>query len=451
MTQVNMSLRIDAELSQKSGSSATWVEENGLNFLVNKDLSCFNLWAWRDDMSGKVAGKREISPYPDLELKKFKMKYVIFSVLLNFLLLLACPASAEVELNPIYNVSTSVDLSSPQKIDIANYYIHDWQIPPGLFFVCRSTIDATNGRCPFTNIHNAITHAWWHPSNTVKADNVELLFTEQRTGRKQLLLIKGTLYWHQEYYSDSRNVSSGFIGVNAGSFGYVNEMTTTIYIPADELRKLPFGGIWKAHLNLISSAYAKTGLTTGASTANPIGTLQADITLNITDNHNIRIWLPQFHGSTANVVMPVMPAYWALNKPGLVSAEKVVETCLYDGYNSNSQRFEVTLNSNYTDSTTQDFLLQNTSEPTSKPLHYQVLASPPGQSGAMQRLNPGITQTYTGINSTGIRQVIMPGLQTPVACVPWPIRIKLLPFDLSRQAAGHYNGTFSITFTPSLY
>ncbi|EBT4809566.1 hypothetical protein CK284_21880 [Salmonella enterica] len=44
----------------------------------------------------------------------------------------------------------------------------------------------------------------------------------------------------------------------------------------------------------------------------------------------------------------------------------------------------------------------------------------------------------------------MPGFQTPVACVPWPIRIKLLPFDLSRQAAGHYSGTLSIIFTPSL-
>ncbi|EQA6838797.1 CfaE/CblD family pilus tip adhesin [Salmonella enterica subsp. diarizonae serovar 65:(k):z] len=47
-------------------------------------------------------------------------------------------------------------------------------------------------------------------------------------------------------------------------------------------------------------------------------------------------------------------------------------------------------------------------------------------------------------------QVVMPGLQVPVVCVPWPIKIKLLPFDLSRQPAGHYSGTLSLTFTPSL-
>ncbi|WP_368638932.1 hypothetical protein [Salmonella enterica] len=31
---------------------------------------------------------------------------------------------------------------------------------------------------------------------------------------------------------------------------------------------------------------------------------------------------------------------------------------------------------------------------------------------------------------------MMPVLQVPVACVPWPIRIKLLPFDLSRRVQG---------------
>ena len=131
-------------------------------------------------------------------------------------------------------------------------------------------------------------------------------------------------------------------------------------------------------------------------------------------------------------------------------------SCMYssilrrDGTHFDDLIDEVTLNSNYTDSSTQDFLLQNTSVPTSPPLHYQVIASPPGQPGTMQHLNPVVAQTYAGINTTDIRMVMMPGLQTPVTCVPWPIRIKLLPFDLSRQAAGHYSGTLSVTFIQSL-
>ncbi|EAP5222184.1 hypothetical protein IFO16_004471 [Salmonella enterica] len=195
------------------------------------------------------------------------------------------------------------------------------------------------------------------------------------------------LYWYQEYYYDSRDVLSGFIGVNGGCFDYVNIMRTTIYIPPDELRKLPFGGVWKAHLNLISLVYPKAGLTSGVSTANPVGTLQVNITLNIIGNHNIRIWFSQFHRSMANIVMPITAAYYALYKPSLVSAEKTVDTCLYDGYSS-SRRFEVTSNSDLTDPATQGFLLQNISVPTSKPLHYQVIVSLPGQLGTMQSLSP---------------------------------------------------------------
>ncbi|EBT2497997.1 TPA: hypothetical protein G8O64_004670 [Salmonella enterica] len=115
-------------------------------------------------------------------------------LLLSLLFLLVGQASAGVELNPFYNISASIALSSPQKVSIANYYIHDREVPSGLSFVCRSATDATNGRCPFTNTLNAITTAWWHPSNTVKAENVELLFAEQRAGKIKFWFLKGELY-----------------------------------------------------------------------------------------------------------------------------------------------------------------------------------------------------------------------------------------------------------------
>ncbi len=344
-------------------------------------------------------------------------------------------ASAPADFASSVTVEESYDLNSPHQLTIWNKYLSE-STPNGntngvdFFLSCLSDSDTDYGAC-------AVNPEWMGAGG-----DVLLSFVEKRTHIKHNAVISGTL--------GTPCSVKGFVDTTGGC--QINSSLYNVYITPDELKKFPIGGIWFAHLKLRTGQWhAGPGSIVDQWPGFMDAYWTADITLHITDNNNIRIWLPQFHGSTANVVMPVMPAYWALNKPGLVSAEKVVETCLYDGYNSNSQRFEVTLNSNYTDSTTQDFLLQNTSGPTSKPLHYQVLASPPGQSGAMQRLNPGITQTYTGINSTGIRQVIMPGLQTPVACVPWPIRIKLLPFDLSRQAAGHYNGTFSITFTPSLY
>lgn len=344
-------------------------------------------------------------------------------------------ATASDVFNYSVTINETFDLSNPSLVSIWKKDI-DGTAPNGFpattefYLTCLSDKNPDYGACP-------VYPKWASRGGTY----VSLSFSEKRSGMKHTVTIEGT----EIGPCSAAKFASTAAGCDWGPTRY------NVYISAEELKKFPVGGIWMAHLKMRTGEW-HAGKGALGGWPGFMGTYwTADITLHITDNNNIRIWLPQFHGSTANVVMPVMPAYWALNKPGLVSAEKVVETCLYDGYNSNSQRFEVTLNSNYTDSTTQDFLLQNTSEPTSKPLHYQVLASPPGQSGAMQRLNPGVTQTYTGINSTGIRQVIMPGLQTPVACVPWPIRIKLLPFDLSRQAAGHYNGTFSITFTPSLY
>lgn len=125
-------------------------------------------------------------------------------LLLSLLFLLVGQASAGVELNPFYNVSASITLSSPQKVSIANYYIHDREVPPGLSFVCRSATDATNGRCPFTNTLNAITTAWWHPSNTVKAENVELLFAEQRAGKIKFWFLKWAIFvWR---YIGIRNI-----------------------------------------------------------------------------------------------------------------------------------------------------------------------------------------------------------------------------------------------------
>ncbi|EDN1768129.1 hypothetical protein IIK98_004244 [Salmonella enterica subsp. enterica serovar Stanley] len=368
-----------------------------------------------------------------------KMRYLHYKIFITFFICswLGIPMRSIASVPEYFNysniVNTTLDLSSlPEKTAIwdgAKVFSED--VPSGdiighMYLTCLSDTDATNGACPVNKGH-------W----VTGGDSVKLKFVEERTHISKILILHGWINTPCGPTRDIANVSSG-----CGYWGQPK-----LYIYSDQLKRL-FGGIWKAHLKL------QVGELGGGAGSYDNGLMNAymssDITLHVTDNNNIRIWLPQFHGSTANVVMPVMPAYWTLNKPGQVSAEKVIETCLYDGYSSNSKSFEVTLNSNYTEPATQDFLLQNSSAPTSKPLHYQVIASPPGQAGTMQRLKPGVTQTYVGINTAGIRQVMMPGLQTPVACVPWPIRIKLLPFDLSRQAAGHYSGTLSIIFTPSL-
>lgn len=354
------------------------------------------------------------------------LKYIQLGLLFYIVAPAYCFSYDVNELNVNESITKNYDISAPHDITILDKSWDD-EFPDGKGFgkimgvACLSEDNPETGAC--------VTKVNYGSSSG--EDKLLLRFTENRTGLQHVAIVRGTVSTSCSHYDK-------FVGGTYGCYDYIQY---SMYLPESSLKEFPVGGVWTAHLklNVETSTYGPTG-----------AFWNVDIVLHATDNKNIKIWLPQFHGSTANVVMPIMPAYWTLNKPGKVSAEKVIETCLYDGYSSNSKSFEVTLNSNYTDPSTQDFLLRNSSVPTSSPLHYQVIASPPGQAGTMQRLNPGVTQTYVGINTAGIRRVMMPGLQTPVACVPWPIRIKLLPFDLSHQAAGHYSGVLSITFTPSL-
>ncbi|ECW2408155.1 hypothetical protein F3V92_22585 [Salmonella enterica] len=353
--------------------------------------------------------------------------------ILILLLILPCVAKAG-----YYDYSTTInqhfDLNSPpDSVDVWNvtYPVDAPKLPRTAFgpfgnfaLSCLSASDAQYGACST------------YPARDFKGpgEYVRLAFSEQRTHLVKELTIMG-------YYANTYGFSKPFADILTPAILVPQKIHA--YIPASELKKLPIGGVWKAHAKLPVWAMHtyKTHI---------IAYWTSDITLDVIDPHSIRIWLPQYYGSSANVVMPINPSYWALHHPGMVSSEKVVDTCLYDGYNSNSSHFDVMFNSDLVDAGSGDFLLKNISSPESKPLHYQVIASSPGGSDTPRVLKAGITQTYTGMNNVGIHQVMMPGLQAPVACVPWPIKLKMKPFDLSRQPAGHYSGVLNITFTPSL-
>ncbi|EKN3348210.1 hypothetical protein O8E94_003562 [Yersinia ruckeri] len=350
-----------------------------------------------------------------------KLKPVILLLLLPSMAIASVPA----DFSSSVNVESSYDLSSPYPILILDKGLPD--ITPngrpsgiGFYLTCTSNSNPDDGECP--------THPSWWGSGS----NVSLSFYEKRTGLKHVATIFGRL----STSCGSKLFTGGPGACNSGVHYNIN-------IPSDELKKFPIGGVWSAHLKL------RTGQWHGGegSIDQTDGFMEvywtADITLKVTDTHNIKIWFPQFHGSSANVVMP-------LNKPSVVTAEKTVDACLYDGYNSSSNTFQVTFNSNDVDQKSHDFILRNNSTSGGAVLPYQVFASTPGSSDAIQAVTPGKTLLYSGMNTAAIRQVMMPGLQTPVACVPWSIRLKLKPFDLLKQQAGHYSGVLNLTFTPSL-
>lgn len=356
--------------------------------------------------------------------------------------LFCCPSMSMASVPSDFNRSVTINdwynLGTQKKITVWDEYIYDpknmpngYRVANDFYISCLSENNSAYGACP-------VYPSWWSGTK-----DVLLTFVEKRSNLKHVAAIQGYSVapgcdLRRGFASSPTTCLTGGVKINA-------------YISPSELKKFPIGGIWAAHLKMRVGEWHGGN---GAETAGWPGFMNvywtADFTLKITDDNNIRIWLPEFHGSEANVIMPITPAYWALNKPGQVTAEKIIDACLYDGYNSNSNTFQVSFNSSNVDATSRDFILQNTSEPGGSFLHYQVLVSHPGSSDPVRVVNPGESLVYSGMDTSVIRQVMMPGLQEPVACVPWSIRLKLKPFNLSKQQAGHYSGVLNLTFTPSL-
>ncbi|UAL58105.1 CfaE/CblD family pilus tip adhesin [Edwardsiella tarda] len=345
-------------------------------------------------------------------------------------------ASTPSDYSSTINIEKSYDLNSP----LPEIYL--WENkriniptpngkPNGLdfFLSCLSDSNDNYGACP--------TLPTWNGEGSY----VLLSFVEKKTNIKHAVVVKGTV-----------NNSCSIIKFTGAPGGCpYNGLNYNVYIPQDELKKFPIGGVWFAHLKLRTGQWhAGVGSINDSWPGFMDAYWEANITLNITDNNNIRIWFPQFHGNTANIIMPIIPAYWASNTPSRVMAEKIIDTCLYDGYNSNSKTFQITFNSDDIDNTSQEFILRRATTPGESFLPYQIFVSSPGSSEALQMVKPGEQLIYSGMSSIAIRQVMMPGLPEPVACAPWSIKIKLKPFDLSKQQAGHYVGVLKVTFTPSL-
>ncbi|MGU0016158.1 CfaE/CblD family pilus tip adhesin [Escherichia coli] len=102
-----------------------------------------------------------------------------------------------------------------------------------------------------------------------------------------------------------------------------------LYIPAGELKNLPFGGIWDATLKLrVKRRYDQT-----------YENYTINITVKLTDKGNIQIWLPQFK-SDAHINLTCVQLV------GAHIGRNSVDMCFYDGYSTNSSSLELRFQDN---------------------------------------------------------------------------------------------------------
>lgn len=307
-----------------------------------------------------------------------------------------------------------------------------------MLFVCLSSIDPKNGACP--------TSSWGNEG----ISSISLRFTERRSRLSQVLVVRGYM---ERYFTGSQCFGNGwgtrrhFLTSNnhqvCGDYVEPRGSASTIWIPQSELAKLPSGGVWTAQLVLKLKTYA----------SQPIGaasTYTIDFKLDVTDHNNMQIYLPAHGISTPQVDLNLRTRPLSNGPGGIVSGQAVVDACLYDGYNSNSQRFEMRVtDKNPVPGMAGRFFVQHTSGGTDERnrIEYRVRTRT-ANLGETQHVS-GQPVTFTGINNADIRAVRLPNVPFPVVCTPWPITLETPQFRQIDKNTGQYRGELNLEFTPS--
>ncbi|VWC75942.1 putative minor pilin and initiator [Burkholderia aenigmatica] len=311
-------------------------------------------------------------------------------------------------------------------------------------WTCQSATATADGACPTEPI-------WVAAGNST---DIRLSFTEQQTGAKAVLTLQGESAYLR--HVDCNGKASPEVTSIARTPVHMAQSATVancptnsitwdgrslfVKIPAEELKKLPSGGTWKANLRLNLRLW-------GASNVLTLATFRAAIKLNTTDKNNIQVYLPEFTNATPTVDLKLRK----LPNGSRMAGTSNVDMCLYDGYNSQSTWFDVSASDGLT------------IDRRDKGQYSVLLAS--DKSGAYEsRVDYTASLTYAGkkivlpnnetvrlqgVNNSAGRSVSLPGISVPVVCTPTPLTLETPEFQSVWKRPGKYSNKLTITFTPS--
>ncbi|MET3219146.1 UNVERIFIED_ORG: hypothetical protein ABIC48_006952 [Burkholderia territorii] len=309
-------------------------------------------------------------------------------------------------------------------------------------WTCQSSTDAATGACPTTPV--------WTASGG--STTIELLFKEEKTGATSVLSLRGesAIIRHLDCNGAvTPEITASFRQpIQTALFTAVAGCTDTFWdgralfvvIPAEELKKLPSGGTWRANLRLNERKWS-------ASNQATIAVFRAAITLNISDKNNIQVYLPEFTSATPTVDLKLRK----LANGSRMSGASNVDMCLYDGYNSQSTWFDVSASDGLTidrrDSGQYSVLLDSDkSGAYDSRVDYNVSLTYAGKKIALPNNE---TVRLQGVNNSAGRSVSLPGISVPVVCTPTPLILETPEFQSVWKRPGKYSNRLTITFTPS--
>ncbi|MDN7429076.1 CfaE/CblD family pilus tip adhesin [Burkholderia sp. AU45388] len=291
------------------------------------------------------------------------------------------------------------------------------------YWLCRSETDPAVGACSTQRV-------WTGPPNT----EIKLLFSEARSKMTQVLAV-------------SMLRSNGFSlrSINSSIHSAAGVVDLSAKISANELKRLPAGGVWTASLRLVQYHQRGGGTDLGSV---QVAETNAEITLHVTDTKNVQIFLPEYNTTTPTVNLGLISQ---VSRAGRTTGRRDIDMCLYDGFGSNSSWFDVTVKDDR--SVPQralgsfSVIRDGTSGQTPRErIDYGVTYLHNGQRTS---LNNGETVRLLGGNNTDIRPVYLPNIPVPVLCKPMPLTLETPEFNAKDKQAGSYTGKLRIIFSPS--
>ncbi|WP_112197169.1 CfaE/CblD family pilus tip adhesin [Rahnella sp. NRRL B-41462] len=303
------------------------------------------------------------------------------------------------------------------------------------YWACTSSTSDENGKCPTGKGG----YAAYLP--------VYLKFTEKRSGATQTLELQGTreAYWYNgncAMYGDPKPMNQS--AQNSCSGDSTDGVNLTLKIPAAELNKLPVGGIWTAQLKILLHNSSET----------EVYHWDSNITVNLTDNNNQQIYLPEFGEAAPRVDLNLRPLPGTKGNQTQMNGSATIDMCLYDGYGSNSTSFTLKFDDQQQGTTERNngyFSIYSdhgdTNLDSGRIDYYVRMQAPDGKYVSVIR---GDDLVISNIQTAHIRPVHLPGIPQAVLCVPAPLELSTKTMDINSKQAGNYTGHLIVNFTPQL-
>jgi hypothetical protein len=303
------------------------------------------------------------------------------------------------------------------------------------YWACTSSTSDENGKCPTGKGG----YAAYLP--------VYLKFTEKRSGATQTLELQGTreAYWYNgncAMYGDPKPMNQS--AQNSCSGDSTDGVNLTLKIPAAELNKLPVGGIWTAQLKILLHNSSET----------EVYHWDSNITVNLTDNNNQQIYLPEFGEAAPRVDLNLRPLPGTKGNQTQMNGSATIDMCLYDGYGSNSTSFTLKFDDQQQGTTERNngyFSIYSdhgdTNLDSGRIDYYVRMQAPDGKYVSVIR---GDDLVISDIQTAHIRPVHLPGIPQAVLCVPAPLELSTKTMDINSKQAGNYTGHLIVNFTPQL-